>query len=52
MPALRASGSCLLLRSPGSLGSARSCRHLTEAEGVQKLPVYSFTVYSLSVGIF
>lgn len=51
-PALPASGPCLLLRSPGSLGCARSCRHLTEAESVQKLPVYSFTVYSSSVGIF
>lgn len=52
-PALPASGPRLLLCSPGSLdGARRSCRHLTEAEGVQKLPVYSFTVYSLSVGIF
>lgn len=53
MPALPASGPHLLLCSPGSLGGARrSCRHLAEAERVQKLPVYSFTVYSLSVGVF
>lgn len=51
-PALPASGPHLL-QSPGSLGGARrSCRHLAEAERVQKLPVYSFTVYSLSVGVF